>query len=135
MKYRKIFTVFGILFVLFLSSCWTVKYKPSVETSHTVEESEGIYNIQILTKYVSVSGRFTVEFFDSNNCKWYQDGYTFNGTYEKINNNSYRLDMIGHSGYMSTVFIAKMEGNNLRITGGIVYGELFINSNNIIVKK
>ena len=76
--------------------------------------------------YVSQSGRFTVEFLNSTNCKWYQDGYSFNGTYEKFGNDSYRLDMKGHSGYNDTIFTAVKEGKDLRITGGIVYGELFV---------
>jgi len=77
-------------------------------------------------KYISESGRYTVEFLNPINCKWYQDSYSFNGSYKKIDNNSYRLSMIGHSGYIDTVFTARKEGNNLRITGGIVNSELFV---------
>jgi TolB-like protein len=76
--------------------------------------------------FISEGRRFTVKFLNMTECTWLQDGYSFNGTYKKIDDISYRLEMKGHSGYTDTIFTAKIEGNNLRITGGIVNGELFI---------
>ena len=75
-------------------------------------------------KYTSESGLYTVEFKDDDECLWYQDGFVFYGAYEKIDS-GWQLSIQGNSMYLSSTFIAIPEGNNLRITGGIVNAELF----------
>lgn len=74
-----------------------------------------------------VGGKYTFIFQESGKCTLSQDGYTFNGTYNKIDDASYELDMKagGIGSYVDTIFSAKKEGNNLRITGGVIYGVLF----------
>ena len=41
-------------------------------------------NVLVGNTYISEGGKYTVEFFNSTKCVWYQDGYSFDGTYEKI---------------------------------------------------
>jgi hypothetical protein len=75
--------------------------------------------------YESDSGVYSVKFTNSTECIWYQDGMFFNGTYNKTND-IYQLEIFGNGFYPNTVFNAKIDGKDLIITGGIVYGERFI---------
>lgn len=75
--------------------------------------------------YVSESGTYTVELNKDGTCTWYQDGSFFNGTYEKTDS-GWQLNISGSGFYSNTVFNAETSGKNLVITGGAVYGELFI---------
>ena len=75
--------------------------------------------------YESESGKYFIKFSDSKECTWYEDGTFYNGTYEKTSE-GYTLKMMGNLLVPNTVFEAVKDGNDLIITGGIVYGETFI---------
>ena len=84
----------------------------------------------ILGKYVSESGKYTVEFKEDNICIWYQeilDTETFfEGTYEK-EGEKYKLLIKGDGFFtQNTSFEAELTDQGLIITGGVVEGELFI---------
>ena len=84
----------------------------------------------ILGKYVSESGKYTVEFKEDNICIWYQEILDietfFEGTYEK-EGEKYKL-LIKGDGFFATntSFEAELTDQGLIITGGVVKGELFI---------
>lgn len=75
-------------------------------------------------KYVSESGKYTIEFERNGSCTWYQDGSFFNGTYQQTEN-GWQLNIEGNGLYSNTVFQAEGDGKTLVITGGVVYGETF----------
>ena len=84
----------------------------------------------ILGKYVSESGKYTVEFKENNICIWYQeilDNETFfEGTYEK-DGEKYKLLIKGDVFFtINTSFEAELTDQGIIITGGVVEGELFI---------
>jgi len=74
--------------------------------------------------YESAGGTYAVEFKANNECTWYQDGLSFDGTYEKAED-GYRLDMRGTGDYRDTTFYAVFDGKDLIITGGTISGERF----------
>lgn len=74
--------------------------------------------------YISQSGRYSVSIERDGICYWYQDGYSFDGTYEK-NESSLKLEIRGNNLYGDTTFLAVIEKNGLRIAGGTVNSELF----------
>ena len=75
--------------------------------------------------YVSESGYYSVSIEKDGVCYWYQDNTRFTGTYEK-NDSSLQLSVIGKSHYANTTFLATIEKQGLRIAGGTVNSELFI---------
>ena len=75
-------------------------------------------------KYVSESGKYTVEFTKDGMCTWYQDGAFFNGTYQKVDD-GWQLNINGGGFYSNTVFFAEGNSQKLVITGGVVSGETF----------
>lgn len=75
-------------------------------------------------KYVSESGKYSVEFERDGSCTWYQDGSFFDGTYQQVDG-GWELKIVGNGLYLSTVFYAEANGNTLVITGGAVRGETF----------
>ena len=75
--------------------------------------------------YVNESGEYTVEFEKDGSCTWYQDDNFFVGTYEKLDT-AWKLKIAGQGFYQNTIFTAEKQGKDLLITGGTVYGELFV---------
>jgi len=82
--------------------------------------------------YESESGIYSVEFKSSTKCTWYQNDLSFEGTYKKTNK-GYELKIRADgkktnngSSYLDTVFNAIKDGEDLIITGGVVYGERFV---------
>ncbi len=75
-------------------------------------------------EYISESGLYRIKFKTDGTCKWYQDNTFFNGTYT-YEDDIYYLEIEATSIYISTVFEAVPDGDDLIITGGVVYGECF----------
>ncbi len=75
--------------------------------------------------YISESGRYTIDFDSDGTLKWYQDNTFFKGEYS-YDGEVYTLEVIATANYISSVFEAVPDGDDLIITGGVVYGERFI---------
>ena len=85
---------------------------------------------EVQGKYVSESGKYTLEMKDENVCVWYQEiagkETFFEGTYEK-DGEIYNLLIRGDGFFVSnTSFTAEPTDDGLIITGGVVDGELFL---------
>ena len=85
-------------------------------------------------KYVSESGKYTVEFNRDKTCIWYQEilgsDTFFEGTYEK-EDDVFVLRIKGDGFYaFNTTLTAEPVDDGLVITGGSVDGELFAKENN-----
>ena len=85
-------------------------------------------NAGLKGKYSSEGGDFT-DFKKDGTCKWYQDGSFFDGEYKK-DGDGFEIDISGSGLFTNTVFVAMKDGDDLIITGGIVYGERFIKGEN-----
>lgn len=75
--------------------------------------------------YSSEDGQYSIDFLSDSECRWYQDGSFFDGTYKNIDN-GYQLEMVGEGFYSNTVFTAEIDGDDLIITGGIIDQVRFI---------
>jgi len=67
--------------------------------------------------YESTCGRFTVNFINSREFTWQQSGTLLRGSYQ-AQGDSFILTVHGQGWYLSTNYTARVDGNDLIISGG-----------------
>jgi len=78
--------------------------------------------------YVSECGRYLIEFTESTNVKWHQDGLVLDGVYLKTEHKGRYQLLIRGDGWQhtNTAFEVVRSGRDLILTGGTAFGERFI---------